>query len=109
MFHQHDFNKQLKNLLNEYNKQITAAILSMEDSDELTQIAKRYIPFTIGWLHSANKEGMAVAEGKPDILFSTSEFIKICPVNGMIYLILFSTLVLILRKHVLILERKLHL
>ena len=48
----------------------------MEDSDELTQIAKRYIPFTIGWLHSANKEGMAVAEGKPDILFSTSEFIK---------------------------------
>lgn len=42
LFHQHDFNKQLKNLLNEYNKQITAAILSMEDSDELTQIAKRY-------------------------------------------------------------------
>lgn len=35
-----------------------------------------YIPFTIGWLHSANKEGMAVAEGKPDILFSTSKFIK---------------------------------
>ena len=76
LFRQHDFNKHLKSLLNEYNKQITVAILSMEDSDELTQIAKRYIPFTIGWLHSANKEGMAVAEGKPDILFSTSKFIK---------------------------------
>lgn len=76
LFHQSDFNEQLDKLLKEYNKQITAAILSMEGSDELTQLTKRYIPLTIGWLHSANKEGMIVAEGKPNLLLSTSEFIK---------------------------------
>lgn len=65
----------LKKLLMK-NEKIKAVITSLEGSSEIVKLAKNRGIKTVGWLHSANLEGMEVIKGNPDILLSTSKFIK---------------------------------
>lgn len=53
-----------------------AVITSLEGSSDIIKLAKNNSVKTIGWLHSANTEGMEAIKGKPDILLSTSKFIQ---------------------------------
>lgn len=55
---------------------IAAIITSMEGCSEFIKIAKSKGIYTIGWLHSSNQEGLEALKGFPDLLLSTSEFIK---------------------------------
>lgn len=55
---------------------IAAIITSMEGCSEFIKIAKSKRIYTIGWLHSSNKEGLEALKGFPDLLLSTSKFIK---------------------------------
>lgn len=55
---------------------ITAIITSMEGCSKFIKIAKSKSIYTIGWLHSSNLEGLEALKGFPDLLLSTSEFIK---------------------------------
>lgn len=65
----------LKKLLIEKEK-IEAVITSLEGSSDIVKLVKKSSIKTVGWLHSANAEGMDVIKGNPDILLSTSQFIK---------------------------------
>ena len=65
----------LGNLLKKKEK-IEAVITSLEGCSDIIKLAKSSLVKTIGWLHSANTEGMEAIKGKPDILLSTSEFIQ---------------------------------
>lgn len=55
---------------------IAAIITSMERCSEFIKIAKSKGIYTIGWLHSCNQEGLEALKGLPDLLLSTSQFIK---------------------------------
>jgi hypothetical protein len=70
---------------------ITAIITSLEGCSEFIKIAKSKGIYTIGWLHSSNQEGLEAIKGFPDLLLSTSQFIKqeaqkySCSVNSVFY------------------------
>lgn len=54
----------------------TTVITSMEHCSDFIKIAKERRLYTIGWLHSSNREGMEALNGQPDLLLSTSYFIQ---------------------------------